>query len=57
MNTLRFIGLCFLGAVASLAAATDSGGPPDAPEPGTIILLATGLAGVGYAAWRRNRKR
>jgi len=27
------------------------------PEPGTIVLLSTGLAGVGFAVWRRNRRR
>jgi hypothetical protein len=25
------------------------------PEPSTIILLGAGLAGLGVAAWRRNR--
>jgi len=27
------------------------------PEPGTLVLLCTGLAGVSLAAWRRNRRR
>ena len=27
------------------------------PEPGTVLLLGAGLAGLGYAAWRRNRKK
>ncbi len=26
------------------------------PEPGTVILLGSALAGMGYFAWRRNRK-
>jgi len=26
------------------------------PEPGTLVLLSTGLAGVSLAAWRRNRR-
>ena len=29
----------------------------DVQEPGTLVLLSTGLAGVSLAAWRRNRRR
>ena len=58
MNAVRIIGLCLLGSVALLADnSTDQGTPAVTPEPSTIIMLATGLAGVGFAAWRRNRKR
>ena len=58
MNAVRIIGLCLLGTVALLADNNDDqGSPAVTPEPSTIIMLATGLAGVGYAAWRRNRKR
>lgn len=57
MNAVRIIGLCLLGTIALLAEAVDQGTPAPTPEPSTIIMLATGLAGVGYAAWRRNRKR
>jgi PEP-CTERM motif-containing protein len=56
MNAVRLIGLCLLSSFALLAF-TDGGAPPPVPEPSTIIMLATGLAGVGFAAWRRNRKR
>jgi PEP-CTERM motif-containing protein len=57
MKVVRIVGLCFLGCFALLAAFGDTGSPPVIPEPSTIIMLATGLAGVGFAAWRRNRKR
>lgn len=36
---------------------TDSGGGVVTPEPSMVVLLTAGLAGIGVAAWRRNRKR
>jgi hypothetical protein len=27
------------------------------PEPGTIMLMASGLTGVGFTFWYRNRKK
>ncbi len=27
------------------------------PEPGTLMLLASGLGAAGFGAWRRNRKK
>ncbi len=58
MNAVRIIGLCLLCSLAVLGdSESDTGNPAVTPEPSTIIMLATGLAGVGVAAWRRNRKR
>jgi hypothetical protein len=51
---MRRLGLflCVVGCAFGQAA-------PDfaaVPEPGTILLLGSALAGMGYFAWRRNRK-
>jgi hypothetical protein len=55
MNSLCIVGLCLLCSLAVLGA--DTGTTSPVPEPSTIVLLATGLVGIGFAAWRRNRKR
>lgn len=57
MNTVRIIGLGLLCCFAVFGLDSDNGNPLVTPEPSTIVMLATGLAGVGFAAWRRNRKR
>jgi PEP-CTERM motif len=51
--SLLFLGLCAFVPCA-FAAPADS---VNSPEPGTIVMLATGLAGIGFAAWRRNRSK
>jgi PEP-CTERM motif len=44
--------LCFASALFGLPSDTIV-----TPEPGTVLLLAAGLAGVGIASWRRSRSR
>jgi hypothetical protein len=36
---------------------SDGTGPSGVPEPATIALMSAGLAGIGIAAWRRNRRK
>ncbi len=43
-------------ASAALCAAGSDGATP-VPEPGSIILLGSAAAGLGFAAWRRSRKK
>ena len=56
--TRNFLKLSFLAvAAATICAAGVSSVPPSpVPEPGSIILLGTAAAGIGYATWRRSRK-
>jgi hypothetical protein len=43
-------------AATSTAVFADSG-LAQVPEPGSLILLGTAAAGIGYTAWRRSRNK
>ncbi|HLG98147.1 MAG TPA: PEP-CTERM sorting domain-containing protein [Bryobacteraceae bacterium] len=49
-----------LGSFCLLALAqgefNDTANVPAVPEPSMVVLMAAGVAGIGIAAWRRNRK-
>jgi hypothetical protein len=51
-----FLFLLGLAAFAQFALA-ELGDTAVTPEPGTVVLLVTGLAGMGFAVWRRNRSK
>ena len=52
----NLLALCFFGmACSALYAGTAT--PTQVPEPGSLILLGTAAAGIGYAAWRRRRNK
>jgi len=57
--TRKLITFCFLAVAgaAVCAAGVTSVPPSPVPEPGSIILLGTAAAGIGYAAWRRSREK
>ena len=58
MKRLLAIGLL---AALGLMAQDDSDGGSDGvspvPEPATIGLMGAGIAAIGFAAWRKNRKK
>jgi hypothetical protein len=54
MKTIQFCCLLFTASLCFAAATVDTS---TTPEPATVLLLGAGLAGIGVAAWRRNRKR
>jgi hypothetical protein len=53
----NLLTLCSFSIVctALYAGTPDDGPPTTVPEPGSIVLLGTAAAGIGYAAWRRKR--
>ena len=58
MNKIKYlIMLASMILCCSAYANDDGGGPAGAPEPATIALFCAGLAGIGIAAWRRNRRK
>ncbi|MBI2680885.1 MAG: PEP-CTERM sorting domain-containing protein [Candidatus Solibacter usitatus] len=56
----NLLTLCFFSIACAALYAGDSQLPADGtspvPEPGSIILLGTAAAGIGYAAWRKRKK-
>jgi hypothetical protein len=55
----NFIELCFLTIAGAAICAAGFNEPPPAavPEPGSIVLLGSAAIGIGYATWRRSRKK
>jgi len=57
MKISRVIGMALALACSGLAYAQGDIGPLVTPEPSTAVMLAAGVAGLGYLAWRRNRRK
>ena len=55
-NLIRVFFLTITSAVIC-AAGVGSDSTSPVPEPGSIILLGSAAAGLGFAAWRRSRKK
>lgn len=55
----RLLGLFLMSAAMMCATDLDNDGSPPAavPEPATIGLMGAGIAAIGFAAWRKNRKK
>jgi hypothetical protein len=57
MKSASYVLLSFTFTALLIGAATDSALPAPTPEPSTIVLLGAGMAGIGFMAWRKNRKK
>jgi len=55
----RLLGLFLMSAALMCAIDLDNDSAPPAavPEPATIGLMGAGIAAIGFAAWRKNRKK
>jgi hypothetical protein len=53
----NFITVFFLTLASAALCAAGVDGTSPVPEPGSIILLGSAAAGLGFAAWRRSRKK
>lgn len=60
----KLLGLLLLGTAMLLSADSEQDGSVDGadssaavPEPATIGLMGAGVAAIGFAAWRKNRKK
>ena len=55
----RLLGLLMMNAAMLCATELDNDGTPPAPvpEPATIGLMGAGIAAIGFASWRKNRKK
>lgn len=57
MKTLTVLVCVLLGVVpCAFGLVPFDAGRAEVPEPGTVILLGSALAGMGYFAWRRGRR-
>lgn len=56
----RLLAIGVLAALGLMAQVDGDDGSPDGspvPEPATIGLMGAGIAAIGFAAWRKNRKK